>query len=69
MKKNAWEVEKSNYFEILVFKIFCLFSQFLYEFELQVSGPSKRDHQDNFFEYWNLGFTFLKAGVMKQDIL
>ena len=37
MEKNAREVEKSNYFEILVFKIFCLFSQFLNEFELQVN--------------------------------
>ena len=63
------KLKNQNFFGILVFKIFCLFSQFLNEFELQVSGPSKRDRRDNFFEYWNLGFTFLKAGAMKQDIL
>ena len=51
MEKNASEVEKSNFFGILVFKIFCLFSQFLNEFQLQVSGPSEWARRDNFFEY------------------
>ena len=64
MEKNASEVEKSKIFEILDFKIFCLFSQFLNEFQLQVSGPSQQARWDIFFEYWNFYFTFLKARVM-----
>jgi len=69
LEKNASEVEKSKIFEILDFKIFCLFSQFLNEFQLQVSGPSQQARWDNFFEYWNFYFTFLKAGVMIKNIL
>ena len=40
LEKNASEVEKMKILGILVFKIFCLFSQFQHQFQLQVSGPS-----------------------------
>ena len=69
LKKNISEVEKSKNLEILVYKIFCPFSQFLNYFQLQVSSPSEPACWDDFFEYWNLYFTFLKAGVMILNIL
>jgi len=42
LEKIASEVEKSKIFDILDFKIFFLFSQFLNEFQLQVCGPSQQ---------------------------
>ena len=58
-----------KFLKFWILKYFSFFSQFLNEFQLQVSGPSQQTRWDKFFEYWNLYFTFLKAGVMIQNIL
>ena len=37
--------------------------------QLQINEPSEPAFWDDFFEYWNFYFTFLKAGVMIKNIL
>ena len=63
------KLKNLKFLKFWILKYFSFFSQFLNEFQLQVSGPSQQARWDNFFEYWNFYFTFLKAGVMIQNIL
>ena len=63
------KLKNQKFLKFWILKYFSFFSQFLNEFQLQVSGPSQQARWDNFFEYWNFYFTFLKAGVMIKNIL
>ena len=63
------KLKNQKFLKFWILKYFSFFSQFLNEFQLQVSGPSQQARGDNFFEYWNFYFTFLKAGVMIKNIL
>ena len=67
--KKAFKVKNMRFFDFLVFKMFLYFSQFLVEFQLQISGSSERARWDAFFEYSNIYFTFWKAWVITQNIL
>ena len=63
------KLKNLKFFKFWILKYFSFFSQFLNEFHLKVSGPSQQARWDNFFEYWNFYFTFLKARVMIKNIL
>ena len=63
------KLNTQKFLKFWILKYFFFFSQFLNEFQLQVSDPSQQALWDNFFEYWNFYFTFLKAGVMIKNIL